>query len=568
MFSAFINDVPPTSTETVQLQYKGRQMSFDRELGSTSWTTSARDAHADFRPPDFSANKLECQLCVDGAHTVARTAKLHSKFRGDLLASMLDAERVVCNMVLFHCTTCNSRFPTFHPRHPPNVDLQCLATCPVDVDTWEEPTEGNIPVNTLMAPYCRGRCARCARQLAAPRPSPDATAPGSQVAVFSAANRQDPLAGYPGYRDGLPALDFSEHSPLRRLVERHHAELLRHPQAGTTIEPLLTIDEGALRKTINYYMRHATVVEAMVVALQHMQISVCTMRGFSGKPGVSCYRKNIICFPQELLELQQLHEFFTNVAPLDVVNVTLTDVTSDARMTRRARLLERTDAGFLAEVEGFNTPQEVQRHQITRRVRLPWKPRDLRDYLIIFRRRNATKNEYVEDLRARRAFVQNLMQLLTIEASWRHDEDPGPMHQYFTGFDVLSAAEIEEVFPEDDVPEGLHFEDVDETDTLDAFTEPQFVQWLTEGRYDCEVAQTLLHAWTRFMKGTANDALSDFFHDLLREAHQAGDLEDGPQREVHDTNSAAVLSHPLHSRTLRPTFPCRCAWCRRCRSGA
>ena len=90
------------------------------------------------------------------------------------------------------------------------------------------------------------------------------------------------------------------------------------------------------------------------------------------------------------------------------------------------------------------------------------------------------------------------------------------MHQYFTGFDVLSAAEIEEVFPEDDVPDGLHFEDVDETDTLDAFTEPQFVQWLTEGRYDCEVAQTLLHAWTRFMKGTANDALSDFYHDLLR----------------------------------------------------
>ena len=115
-------------------------MSFDRELGSPTWTTSARDAHADFRPPDFSANRLECQLCVDGAHTVARTAKLHSKFRGDLLASMLDAERVVCNMVLFHCTTCNSRFPTFHPKHPPNVDLQCLATCPVEVDTWEEPT--------------------------------------------------------------------------------------------------------------------------------------------------------------------------------------------------------------------------------------------------------------------------------------------------------------------------------------------------------------------------------------------------------------------------------------------
>ena len=189
--------------------------------------------------------------------------------------------------------------------------------------------------------------------------------------------------------------------------------------------------------------------------------------------------------------MQQLHEFFTNVAPLDVVNVTLTDDTSDAPMTRRARLLERTDAGFLAELEGFETPQEVQRHQITRRVRLPWKPRDLRDYLIIFRRRNATKSEYVEDLRARRAF--------------------------------------------------------DEADTLDAFTEPQFVQWLTEGRYDCEVAQTLLHAWTRFMKGTANDALSDFYHDLLREAQQNGELEDSSE-----ILPLSFLAHFIRERCVLP----------------
>jgi len=59
---AFVSDVPPTSIETVQLQYKGRQMSFDRDLGSTTWTTSAHDAHADFLPLDFSANKLECQV--------------------------------------------------------------------------------------------------------------------------------------------------------------------------------------------------------------------------------------------------------------------------------------------------------------------------------------------------------------------------------------------------------------------------------------------------------------------------------------------------------------------------
>ena len=102
------------------------------------------------------------------------------------------------------------------------------------------------------------------------------------------------------------------------------------------------------------------------------------------------------------------------------------------------------------------------------------------------------------------------MQLLTIEAQWRHDEDAGPMHQYFTGFEMLSTEEIEESFPEDDVPDGLHFEDVDDQESPDSFTEQHFVEWLTEGRHDCEVAQTLLQAWTRFMKGTGNDALPDF----------------------------------------------------------
>ena len=284
---------------------------------------------------------------------------------------MLDAERVLCNMVLFHCTTCNNRFPTFHPKHKPQIDLQCLATCPVDVDTWEDPSEENVPDHALMAPYCRGRCSRCAKQLDTEKQTGEAKTLGLDVAVFSAANRQDPLAGYPGLRDGLPALDLSDESPLCRLVQRHHADLARQPQYASRIEPLLTVDEGALRKTINYYMQHATVVEAMVVALQHMQISVCTMRGFSGKPGLACYRKNIICFPQELLELRQLHEFFSRLAPNDVVTVSVPEPNSEVIVQRRARLLERTADGFLVEIDGSTTPQPVTRAQISKRVRLP-----------------------------------------------------------------------------------------------------------------------------------------------------------------------------------------------------
>ena len=111
------------------------------------------------------------------------------------------------------------------------------------------------------------------------------------------------------------------------------------------------------------------------------------------------------------------------------MNVVLPEPNSEVPLLRRARLLERVENGFLAQIEGLDAPQRVDLEQIRQRVSLPWKPKDLRDHLIIFRRRNATEEEYVEDLRTRRSFVQNLMQLLTVEAFWREDEISGPMHQ-------------------------------------------------------------------------------------------------------------------------------------------
>ena len=65
------------------------------------------------------------------------------------------------------------------------------------------------------------------------------------------------------------------------------------------------------------------------------------------------------------------------------------------------------------ELQDGGEPLEIQTACISRRVQLPWKPADLRDYLIIFRRRNAEKDEYIEDLKVRRAFVENLLQIFT-----------------------------------------------------------------------------------------------------------------------------------------------------------
>ena len=63
----------------------------------------------------------------------------------------------------------------------------------------------------------------------------------------------------------------------------------------------------------------------------------------------------------------------------------------------------------------------------------------------------------------------------------------------------------------------MHFEDVDETEKQDTLTQLEFVHWLTEGRHDCEVAYTLLQAWTSFFKSSGNDALPDFFAELVHE---------------------------------------------------
>ena len=119
----------------------------------------------------------------------------------------------------------------------------------------------------------------------------------------------------------------------------------------------------------------------------------------------------------------------SNLSPHDLVDVALHEPGSETPVLRRARILDRLDSGFLVDVPGHSSKLTVTRDQIRRRVVLPWKPSDLRDYLIIFRRRNASKEEYVEDLRTRRVFVKNLLQILTALEQWRADENTGPMHQ-------------------------------------------------------------------------------------------------------------------------------------------
>ena len=171
-------------------------------------------------------------------------------------------------------------------------------------------------------------------------------------------------------------------------------------------------------------------LESMLVALNHTQVDTCHFQRRRGaRPGQPLFRKNIISFPQELLELKQMHHFLSNLAPHDIVNCRLESTTSWPEQTCRGRLLSRTDDGWLVELSESPAPVGIPTHRITQRVQLPWKPSDLRDYLVIFRRRNADKDEYIEDLKVRRRFVEQLLQIFTRLGAWRPDEPLGPMHQ-------------------------------------------------------------------------------------------------------------------------------------------
>ena len=183
---------------------------------------------------------------------------------------MLDAQKVLSNMVLFHCKTCNERFPTWHPQHRPEFELECLKNCDVEAHEWYDmPGEERTRHATLH----RGMCRRCHKSL-----EKVANKPLLQgVATFSARNNFDPLFG---------------------------------------------IDIGAAYKEWMYLSLNATVVESMLVALDHMQVSVCYLRNARrfGR-GIPAFHKNIISFPQDINDMKNLAHFFSTLATNDIINV-------------------------------------------------------------------------------------------------------------------------------------------------------------------------------------------------------------------------------------------------------
>ena len=84
----------------------------------------------------------------------------------------------------------------------------------------------------------------------------------------------------------------------------------------------------------------------MLVALNHMQVSVCYLQNMRlGRGVIPGFRKNIISFPQDINDLKNVSHFFTNLAANDVVNVLDSTACDATRTLRRARVVQLEGTG-------------------------------------------------------------------------------------------------------------------------------------------------------------------------------------------------------------------------------
>ena len=185
----------------------------------------------------------------------------------------------------------------------------------------------------------------------------------------------------------------------------------------------------------------------MLVARHHMQVSVCTFGLDSKRPGLPSFRKNIISFPQEINELKDIILFRSNLSKGDVVTV-VAGLGGEETREHRCRIVNIANGDVEIELsDSERTLATVSIDDIHRRIKLPWKPQDLRDNLILLRRENATKASFIEDLCVRRDIVRRLMKLLTTIRNWRADRGEEPLHSFYTGIDAMDDAEVVEHFP-------------------------------------------------------------------------------------------------------------------------
>ena len=136
--------------------------------------------------------------------------------------------------------------------------------------------------------------------------------------------------------------------------------------------------------------------------------------------------------------MKNLAHFFSKLSANDIVNVRVGGVNIDEpRPLRRARVLQLEAGGVRVAIDEDEFDYRiVTLDSIEQRVQVPWKPRDLADNLVVFRRRIGRTEEYIEDLRVRRNFVRRVLTLLTTKGFYRPDQGEQSRHMYYDTCDV------------------------------------------------------------------------------------------------------------------------------------
>ena len=90
---------------------------------------------------------------------------------------------------------------------------------------------------------------------------------------------------------------------------------------------------------------------------------------------------------------------------------------------------------------------------------------------------------------------------------YRPDQGEECRHMYYSTCDRVES-NIDDL-PDDDVPADLHFRDIDEQLPTGSVTKQMFMDWLSLGRHDCDVARSLGYTWTENLEGVMRKRLAN-----------------------------------------------------------
>ena len=97
--------------------------------------------------------------------------------------------------------------------------------------------------------------------------------------------------------------------------------------------------------------------------------------------------------------------------------------------------------------------------------------------------------------------------------------------------------------PEDAVPHDLNFQNVDEDLPTGHVTGELFVDWMTLGRHDCDVAKALGYTWTQNLKASGNETPGDFFASLVAEYRE--EMQEALDENSHGEGAVPQTELPM-----------------------